>query len=66
MADTIEVFFMQIDVLILRLVLSLAVANEVVSDLKQKKCWGLSFHNYAVLLNWNCLNSLNCSSGCSN
>lgn len=51
MADTIEVFFMQIDVLILRLVLSLAVANEVVSDLKQKKCWGLSFHNYAVLLN---------------
>lgn len=45
MADVFEVFFMQIEVLLLRLGQCLAVANEMVSDPKLKESWGLSFHN---------------------
>lgn len=45
MADTVEGVFTQIEVLLLRLVQRLAVANEVVSGLKLKESLGLSFHN---------------------
>jgi len=42
---------MQIEVLLLRLAQSSAVASEVVSNLKLEESWGLSFHNEVVLLN---------------